>query len=107
MSSTTSATRLWACKSHLAIFQFSRYAHPTSNTTVVDTSLFDLNNSYSKIFQLRFEQIPGKYWADDVTLFAVYDQKAQNQAGEEGKKNPSAFKIGYFYLGMFDFRLCS
>ncbi|KAF9928494.1 hypothetical protein FBU30_002343 [Linnemannia zychae] len=56
---------------------------------------------YAQIFQLRFEQIPGKYWADDVTLFAVYDQKAQNEAGEEGKKNPSAFKIGYFYLDLF------
>jgi hypothetical protein len=55
--------------------------------------------SYSKIFQLRFEQIPGKYWADDVTLFAVYDQKAQDEAGELGQKDPSAFKIGYFYLG--------
>jgi len=57
-------------------------------------------NRYSKIFQLRFEQIPGKYWADDVTLFAVYDQKAQNDAGEAGRKDPSAFKLGYFYLGM-------
>ncbi|KAF8937947.1 hypothetical protein BGZ58_001878 [Dissophora ornata] len=56
---------------------------------------------YSEIFQLRFEQIPGKYWAEDVTLFAVYDQKAQNEAGEAGKKDPSAFKIGYFYLDLF------
>ncbi|KAG0366158.1 Thimet oligopeptidase [Gamsiella multidivaricata] len=54
---------------------------------------------YSQIFQLRFEQIPGKYWADDVTLFAVYDQKAQNEAGETGSKDPSRFKLGYFYLG--------
>ncbi|KAF9914846.1 hypothetical protein BX616_007442 [Lobosporangium transversale] len=56
---------------------------------------------YSKIFQLRFEQIPGKYWADDVTLFAVYDQKAQDEAGEDAKRDPSAFKIGYFYLDLF------
>ncbi|KAF9430006.1 Thimet oligopeptidase [Podila epigama] len=56
---------------------------------------------YAHIFQLRFQQIPGKYWADDVSLFAVYDQKAQNQAGEEGIKNPEAFKIGYFYFDLF------
>ncbi|KAI7826577.1 hypothetical protein BC939DRAFT_491751 [Gamsiella multidivaricata] len=56
---------------------------------------------YSQIFQLRFEQIPGKYWADDVTLFAVYDQKAQNEAGETGSKDPSRFKLGYFYLDLF------
>ncbi|KAF9357374.1 hypothetical protein BGX26_003809 [Mortierella sp. AD094] len=55
---------------------------------------------YSKIFQLRFEQIPGKYWADDVTLFAVYDQKAQDEAGES-ISDPSVFKIGYFYLDLF------
>lgn len=77
---------------------------PSTTTAVANLCflMFKLN-SYAEIFQLRFEQIPGKYWANDVTLFAVYDQKAQNQAGEEGKKNPSAFKIGYFYLGMFDY----
>ena len=57
--------------------------------------------SYAEIFQLRFENIPGKYWAEDVALFAVYDQKAQDQAGEAGKTDPSAFKIGYFYLDAF------
>ncbi|KAG0046424.1 Thimet oligopeptidase [Gryganskiella cystojenkinii] len=78
---------------------------------VVDNNLltqyFELNHVrdqimgvYAKIFQLRFEQIPGKYWADDVTLFAVYDQKAQREAGEAGQKDPSAFKIGYFYLAV-------
>ncbi|KAG0213953.1 Thimet oligopeptidase [Mortierella sp. GBA30] len=78
----------------------------------VDNSLiqeyFELNHVrdqimgiYAKIFQLRFENIPGKYWAEDVTLFAVYDQKAQDEAGEAGKKDPSAFKIGYFYLDAF------
>ncbi|KAF9583210.1 hypothetical protein BGW38_010018 [Lunasporangiospora selenospora] len=56
---------------------------------------------YSKIFQLRIEQVPGKYWADDVTLFAVYDQKAQNEAGEAGQADPERFKIGYFYLDPF------
>ncbi|KAF9322698.1 hypothetical protein BGZ91_004122, partial [Linnemannia elongata] len=94
----------WDVKYYQEILFKEKYA--------VDNSLiqeyFELNyvrdqimGIYSKIFQLRFEQIPGKYWADDVTLFAVYDQKAQNQAGEEGKKNPSAFKIGYFYLDLF------
>ncbi|KAG0296617.1 hypothetical protein BGZ97_004490 [Linnemannia gamsii] len=94
----------WDVKYYQEILFKEKYA--------VDNSLiqeyFELNyvrdqimGIYAKIFQLRFEQIPGKYWADDVTLFAVYDQKAQNQAGEEGKKNPSAFKIGYFYLDLF------
>ncbi|KAF9123917.1 hypothetical protein BGW39_008596 [Mortierella sp. 14UC] len=94
----------WDVKYYQEILFKEKYA--------VDNSLiqeyFELNNVrdqimgiYSKIFHLRFEQIPGKYWADDVTLFAVYDQKAQNEAGEEGKKNPSAFKIGYFYLDLF------
>lgn len=55
--------------------------------------------SYAHIFQLRFQQIPGRYWADDVTLFAVYDQKAQSAAGEDGTKNPEFFKIGYFFFG--------
>ncbi|KAF9437455.1 hypothetical protein BGZ76_000661 [Entomortierella beljakovae] len=55
---------------------------------------------YAKIFRLRFEQIPGKYWADDVTLFAVYDQKAQDVSDGSGK-DPSEFKIGYFYLDLF------
>ncbi|KAF9213157.1 Thimet oligopeptidase [Podila verticillata] len=54
---------------------------------------------YAHIFQLRFQQIPGKYWADDVTLFAVYDQKAQNAVGEDGTKNQESFKIGYFFFG--------
>ncbi|KAF8947836.1 Thimet oligopeptidase [Haplosporangium gracile] len=94
----------WDVKYYQEILFKEKYA--------VDNSLiqeyFELNyvrdqimGIYSKIFQLRFEQIPGRYWADDVTLFAVYDQKAQNQAGEEGKKTPSAFKIGYFYLDLF------
>ncbi|KAG0338523.1 hypothetical protein BG000_003813 [Podila horticola] len=56
---------------------------------------------YAHIFQLRFQQIPGKYWADDVTLFAVYDQKAQNTAGEDGKQYPESFKIGYFFFGKY------
>ncbi|KAG0334504.1 hypothetical protein BG004_000377 [Podila humilis] len=56
---------------------------------------------YSHIFQLRFQQIPGKFWADDVTLFAVYDQKAQDRAGEEEAKDPEKFKIGYFYFDLF------
>ncbi|KAI9240210.1 hypothetical protein MVEG_11471 [Podila verticillata NRRL 6337] len=56
---------------------------------------------YAHIFQLRFQQIPGKYWADDVTLFAVYDQKAQNAVGEDGTKNQESFKIGYFFFDLF------
>ncbi|KAG0218739.1 hypothetical protein BGX33_006115 [Mortierella sp. NVP41] len=94
----------WDVKYYQEILFKEKYA--------VDNSLiqeyFELNyvrdqimGIYAKIFQLRFEQIPGKYWADDVTLFAVYDQKAQNQAGEEGKKNSDVFKIGYFYLDLF------
>ncbi|KAG0277090.1 hypothetical protein BGZ96_003010 [Linnemannia gamsii] len=94
----------WDVKYYQEILFKEKYA--------VDNSLiqeyFELNHVrdqimgiYAEIFQLRFEQIPGKYWADDVTLFAVYDQKAQNEAGEEGKKNPSAYKIGYFYLDLF------
>ncbi|KAF9346342.1 hypothetical protein BGX34_004026, partial [Mortierella sp. NVP85] len=94
----------WDVRYYQEILFKERYA--------VDNSLiqeyFELNHVrdqimgvYSKIFQLRFEQIPGKYWADDVTLFAVYDQKAQDEAGESGQKDPSAFKIGYFYLDLF------
>ncbi|KAF9950092.1 hypothetical protein BGZ65_006867, partial [Modicella reniformis] len=94
----------WDIRYYQEILLKGRYA--------VDNSLiqeyFELNHVrdqimsiYSKIFQLRFEQIPGKYWADDVTLFAVYDQKAQDDAGEAGKKDPSAFKVGYFYLDLF------
>ncbi|KAG0088982.1 hypothetical protein BGZ92_005486 [Podila epicladia] len=56
---------------------------------------------YAHIFQLRFQQIPGKYWADDVTLFAVYDQKAQNAAGKDDTKNQESFKIGYFFFDLF------
>ncbi|KAG0223458.1 hypothetical protein BGX31_008482 [Mortierella sp. GBA43] len=94
----------WDIRYYQEILFKERYA--------VDNSLiqeyFELNHVrdqimgvYSKIFQLRFEQIPGKYWADDVSLFAVYDQKAQDEAGEAGKKDASAFKIGYFYLDLF------
>ncbi|KAG0308355.1 Thimet oligopeptidase [Dissophora globulifera] len=94
----------WDIRYYMEILLKERYA--------VDNSLiqeyFELEHVrdqilgvYSKIFQLRFEQIPGKYWADDVTLFAVYDQKAQDDAGEAGKKSSDAFKIGYFYLDLF------
>ncbi|KAF9277763.1 hypothetical protein BGZ68_009031 [Mortierella alpina] len=94
----------WDVKYYQEILLKERYA--------VDNSLiqeyFELNHVrdqimsiYSEIFQLRFENIPGKYWAEDVALFAVYDQKAQDQAGEAGKRDPSAFKIGYFYLDAF------
>ncbi|KAF9112868.1 hypothetical protein BGX27_002669 [Mortierella sp. AM989] len=90
----------WDVKYYQEILFKEKYA--------VDNSLiqeyFELENVRDQImaviFQLRFEQIPGKYWADDVTLFAVYDQKAQNDAGKSGG-DPSAFKIGYFYLDLF------
>ncbi|KAF9162973.1 Thimet oligopeptidase [Actinomortierella ambigua] len=56
---------------------------------------------YSKIFGLRFQQIPGKYWADDVMLFAVYDQHAQNEAETSGHPvDPEKFKIGHFYMDL-------
>ncbi|KAG0224177.1 Thimet oligopeptidase [Actinomortierella wolfii] len=57
---------------------------------------------YSKIFGLRFQQVPGKYWADDVMLYAVYDQRAQDEAEKEQhqQQDPEEFKIGYFYLDL-------
>ncbi|KAF8959195.1 hypothetical protein BGZ46_001814 [Entomortierella lignicola] len=93
----------WDVKYYQEILFKEKYA--------VDNSLiqeyFELENVrdkilavYSRIFQLRFEQIPGKYWADDVTLFAVYDQKAENEAGNSNGDS-SKFKIGYFYFDLF------
>ncbi|KAF9973494.1 Thimet oligopeptidase [Actinomortierella ambigua] len=53
-----------------------------------------------KIFGLRFQQIPGKNWADDVMLYAVYDQHAQDEAEKAGKVDPEKFKIGHFYMDL-------